>query len=308
MGSLLDVLIKEIGAWPENQDYFTCDPSGEIRASLDTEYDFYPKEPVNGSDRTEEYAGIGDDFPRVTKEMWQAERDRQKGGEWKRHRAGRNQPVAGDVLVEVKLRDGDIQQAKASAFLWNHSDCDVYANIMQYRIISQPQAEEVEVKKFCTGEKCSATAENIAHSQQCQLEHEMAYTGFKIEQIDGPIKWRDTVNELDAYIEEFTRERESLINRLALEGFSLLPAMTAVMGVADIDMNDWRNWKVGDTIRLIGHDWCDLSFNADYDIVKTGPDSFTIVDDEYDHRKMVADNDTIFEDGQIPDFEFVSRP
>lgn len=70
------------------------------------------------------------------------------------------------------------------------------------------------------------------------------------DQIDGPIKWRDTVNELDAYIEEFTRERESLINRLALEGFALIPAMTAVMGVAD-SIIPIEEWQIGDIVEVV---------------------------------------------------------
>lgn len=70
---------------------------------------------------------------------------------------------------------------------------------------------------------------------------------FKVDQIDGPIKWRDTVNELDAYIEKYTRERDALINRLALEGFALIPPVVSVVSeFAGVDMSDWRNWKVGD--------------------------------------------------------------
>ncbi len=69
----------------------------------------------------------------------------------------------------------------------------------------------------------------------------------KWDQVDGPLRWRDCVNELDAYIEEFTREREALINRLALEGFALLPAMTAVMGVAPFSL-PYAEWKIGDLV------------------------------------------------------------
>ena len=61
--------------------------------------------------------------------------------------------------------------------------------------------------------------------------------------------WRDTVNELDACIEEFTREREALINRLAEEGFALIPPVVSVVsGFSGVDMSDWRNWKAGDVV------------------------------------------------------------
>lgn len=162
----------------------------------------------------------------VTRAQWQAERDRQKGGEWKRHRAGRNQPVNAGVRVEVKLRCGDVQQGNAHEFIWLHSECDVAANIMQYRVISQLQAEELEVKDTTIG-TLSYKVE-IDTTEAAQAIDELA---AKWDQVDGPLLWRDTVNELDAYIEEFTREREALINRLAEEGFALLPAMHPAMGL-----------------------------------------------------------------------------
>ncbi|MNQ91920.1 hypothetical protein D3C85_1073210 [compost metagenome] len=208
----------------------------------------------------------------IKKSQWQAERDKQKGGEWKRHRGGKC-PVPAGTKASTRHRDGEVvdvhfqthQYGTHKAVMdcvWKHDGGK--DDIMAYKVISQPQAEEVEVDKFCMGYKCEATAKNIDHSKECLLEAEMSYTGFKIDQIDGPIKWRDTVNELDAYIEEFTRERESLINRLALEGFALLPAMTPVMGVADVDMGDWRNWQKGDIVEVILENDADLPVGRTY--------------------------------------------
>lgn len=74
------------------------------------------------------------------------ERDRQKGGEWKRHRGGaKPKSVSDSDMVEVRLRCGDTQTAYAGNFLWNYADCDHSVNITKYRVISQPQAEEVEL-------------------------------------------------------------------------------------------------------------------------------------------------------------------
>lgn len=188
----------------------------------------------------------------VTHDQWQAERDRQKGGEWKRHRAGRNQPVNAGVRVEVKLRCGDVQQGNAHEFIWLHSECDVAANIMQYRVISLPQAEEVEVDKFCMGENCNATAESIAHSHECEAEHEASYTGAW-DQMETPFKWRDEITELNAYIEKYTREREALIERLASEGFALIPPVVSVVsefsGAGMIFPID--EWQIGDIVQVV---------------------------------------------------------
>ena len=107
---------------------------------------------------------------------------------------------------------------------------------------------------------CAPEGEPVTELEwDIQFQQGIFHMEAKTDQIDSPIKWRDTVNELDAYIEEFTRERESLINRLALEGFALIPAMTAVMGVADVDMRDWRNWEIGDHLEIFdekeGHEF-----------------------------------------------------
>lgn len=186
------------------------------------------------------------------------ERDRQKGGEWKRHRGGKC-PVSENSVIDVKLDTGDTMKNEvAGNWAWSHQD--IYPRIMQYRVISQPQAEEVEVNVF-VGKDVKI---EYAYAQEgVEPEHlewktmgtakidsicDLGSTEAKTDQIDGPIKWRDTVTELNAYIEKFTRERDELINRLASEGFALIPAMTPVMGVADIDFSDWRNWKAGDIV------------------------------------------------------------
>jgi hypothetical protein len=238
----------------------------------------------------------------ITQDQWQAEREKQNDGEWKRHR-GNKLPIDGGLYIEAKLRCGDIQRGYAQDFIWPYAACDVEVNLMKYRVIGQTQAEEAEVNKFCTGEKCSATAENIVHSQQCQLEHEMAYTGFKIDQIDGPIKWRDTVIELDAYIEEFTRERESLINRLAEEGFALIPAMTAVMGVADVDMGDWRNWKAGDIVECLTDAYNGVYTKGfQYKVKAVNRTDFDVYDNHGENSTCSWDDD------DCEGLRFVSRP
>lgn len=184
----------------------------------------------------------------VTKSMWQAERDRQKGVEWKRHRAGRKQPVEGGVFVEYKLRGGVTGACPASRLAWSHMGDDT--DVMQYRAISQPQAEEVEVKDTTIG-TLSYKVE-IDTSAATQAIDDLA---AKWDQIETPFKWRDEVTELNAYIEKYTREREALIERLASEGFALIPAMTAVMGVADVDFSDWRNWRAGDIVECITNEY-----------------------------------------------------
>lgn len=305
---LVELLARHYDKWPEGIHQI-------CQSAHDTELYVEPNAGYDRQDHLVDWwaddAGL---LNYVDEAQWQAERDKQNGGEWKRHRGGK-QPVADDVRVEVKLRDGDIQEARARAFLWHHNQCDSYANIMQFRVISQPKAEEIpmiadgDTREYKGPFPCSPIGEAV-NSLEWDIEfpqgvfHMEAKTG----QIDGPILWRNTVNELDAYIEEFTRERESLINRLAEEGFALIPAITAVMGVADVDMGDWRNWKVGDKIRMTARDWCDLTKGAAYEIIDTGDDYITIIDDVDYRRSLEVDDETMFEHGRLMDFEFVSSP
>lgn len=70
----------------------------------------------------------------------------------------------------------------------------------------------------------------------------------QIEQIDGPIKWRDRIREIDKTVEALEEERAALAQQLEGEGFQLIAAKVK----PDDDMGDWRNWKVGDLIERVG--------------------------------------------------------
>jgi len=255
---LVELLAKELAEWPENVVVYFQWGNGEVFATskgFPTEYNdgiWY----VVGSDIEMAYNApmydkkldLADDHDtaNVNRAQWQAERDRQKGGEWKRHR-GNSQPVDEGTWVEVKLRCGDIQQGLANAFLWRHFDCDVAANIMKYRVISQPQAEEVEVKDTTIG-----TLSYKVEIDTTEASQAIDDLTAKWDQIETPFKWRDEVTELNAYIEKYTRERDAIIERLASEGFALIPPVVSVMSQFEgVDMGDWRNWEYDDVVECI---------------------------------------------------------
>lgn len=227
----------------------------------------------------------------VTESQWQAERDRQKGGEWKRHRGGK-QPVFGGK-VEVKFRDGDVEEWFSDSLDWNHNGKG--RDIMKYKIISQQQAEEVEVKDTTIG-----TMSYKAETDTTEANQAIDELASKWDQVDGPLRWRDCVNELDAYIEEFTRERDALIERLASEGFALIPAMTPVVGVADLDMSDWRNWKEGDLITFTQESEADFTKGKQYVFEPY---------ESQDHEISIVADDIGDPNGWKPEFfEWHSRP
>ncbi|MNU38993.1 hypothetical protein D3C71_276790 [compost metagenome] len=296
---LVELLAKEMDKWPEGCTCGYC-----VQANESTEVFF------GGPARSIFLSAMADDHEdaRVTTEQWQAERDRQKGGEWKRHRGGVQPVPDGDRYVEVKLRSGDIQQARADAFIWTHKQCDVSANIMQYRIISQPQSEEVDVSTFCKGENCNATAENIVHSLECEAEHEASHTGTWCQSL-GPLAWRDTIVHCQAIIEDCEREIAKNENLLALEGFALIPAMTPVAGVADVDMGDWRNWAKGDIVEVILPNDSGLSVGKQYTIQRVEDPEYifgipvNVIDEEGNDHWPEDDEG----EGRLV-FKFIRRP
>lgn len=134
---LVEILANELSEWPCDGPA-TQDPDKEIRFDRPG-FDFFANSLADDAG-----ADIGEGVE-VTREMWQAERNRQKGGEWKRHRGGKI-PVDAKAVVEVKLRDSTIETHRAECFEWQHDKTP--DDIMQYRIISQPQAEEPAVNVF----------------------------------------------------------------------------------------------------------------------------------------------------------------
>lgn len=285
---LVEILAKKLSEWPESAVCITQDSGGSIYGweQAGAEYRKYAWYSPDGEDfgmhdiEIEDHDESSDHKKSVVSQaQWQAERDRHKGGEWKRHRGGK-QPVADLDRVEYRLRGGETGECFGAALLWDHQKQD--DDVMSYRVISQPQAEEVEVNTFVGNDvqleyafsQDGVALENLDWRpiggkitsiegvdpeifgvvDESDIEPISTYKEFKVtgqwNQMETPLKWRDTVNELDAYIEEFTREREALINRLALEGFALLPAMTPVVGVAD-ELPTFRDWMVGDIVEVI---------------------------------------------------------
>lgn len=198
---------------------------------------------------------------KVTEKQWKAERDRQKGGEWKRHRGGK-MPVETGVRIEVKHRDGEVYEDEAGGTYsrdWSHTGAG--GDIMKYRVISPPQAEDgLELVQGAQDAVISCIAHNdgagnVTHGPIMMGDEVVGeaspewHQQAKWDQIETPFKWRDEVTELNAYIEKYTRERDALIERLASEGFALIPPVVSVVSeFSGVDMSDWRNWKAGDIV------------------------------------------------------------
>lgn len=83
-----------------------------------------------------------------------------------------------------------------------------------------------------------------------------------------PIHCRDRIKEIDSLVESLEEERVSLVQALKDERFVLISTALVVSTAPIEDMNDWRNWKAGDHLEIIGN-LSDYEFNTG-EIVKIG--------------------------------------
>lgn len=216
---LAQLLAKELKEWPEGVGKVMQDFDMEIRffdlaGDQMTLLDFYIDELA--SDACDEIIFSGGGVE-ITKSQWQAEREKMNKPKWIRHRGGKC-PVADDVKVLYRMRSGTItSRGEPSSILsWDHSKSG--ADIMAYRVIEETKDQETEEVKKTNFGTITYKLEIDATEATKEIDSLVAKWG----QIESPLKWRDEIIELEAYEEEFRREREKLIRKLESEGFKLL--------------------------------------------------------------------------------------
>lgn len=188
------------------------------------------------------------------------------GSKWIRHRGGK-MPVKKGVAIEVKHRDGDVYEDEAGGTFsrdWSHTGGG--GDIMQYRIIKQLKVEEVEHR----GPFPSAPIGDYANVIEYDIEFPSGVCSVeaKTYQIDGPIKWRDTIIHCQAIIEDCEREIQRNVDLLDAEGLMMQTDSKKAMQhyAPDVDMSDWRNWKIGDEVEVILDNDADLPVGSKYPI------------------------------------------
>lgn len=214
----------------------------------------------------------------VREEQWQSEREKMNKPKWIRHRGGKC-PVKAGTKVVTHYRDGvvsdwcmtrnqDTDEECLSA-IWSHFGGET--DIMAYYVeeTKDQEIEEVETIdtakapaiEFAFGDKDSdpkdldwkqlGTITSNLEIDATEAAKEIDSLVAKWGQIESPLKWRDEILELEAYEEEFRREREKLIRKLESEGFKLIDHIAPVYGGQVIDFSDWRNWQAGDIVECL---------------------------------------------------------
>ena len=295
---LVELLAKELKEWPEGVDVYAQDANGNI-------FPWVGIPSICGKEWGREYSSevarvhqgnswySGEDkepcedhvTANVTKSQWKAEREKMNEPKWIRHRGGKC-PVKAGTKVVTRYRDGvvsdwcmtrnqDTDEECLSA-IWSHSGGET--DIMAYYVEETKDQEIEEVKDTNIGTLSITLDANDVFKPMIASMKEMA---LEWGQIESPLKWRDEIIELEAYEEEFRREREKLIRKLESEGFKLIDHMAPVYGEALIDMSDWRNWQAGDIVECITvSDNGQFTFGARYAVKSVNRSSVHIVEDD----------------------------
>jgi len=224
---------------------------------------------------------------------------------WIRHRGGKC-PVEVGTLIDIRCRDGLVRNGvpcgkdftRTASMFWSHEGDG--AEVMAYRL--HKPAEQVEPNKV--GKltiEVTARTEGVREVIEDMQMH--------IDQIDGPIKWRDRITEIDAATNALTAERADLVQKLASEGFALIGLINDLLTEAaqkHEDMSDWRNWKVGDLLEMVkASEWEGMTNGKLYEFAS--PENgynFAVVDDGGELRSVcIGSNDYV-----TGDFKWHSRP
>ena len=254
----------------------------------------------------------------VREDQWYYEREKMNKPKWIRHRGGKC-PVADDVKVLYRMRSGTItSRGEPSSILsWDHSKSG--ADIMAYRVIEETKDQEVEevIPKHMAfgyaskeemvaqiGEECpfaqvaSAAEKTNFGTITYKLEIDATEATQRIDslvakwgQIVSPLKWRDEIIELEAYEEEFRREREKLIRKLESEGFKLIDPEAAPCLRDEWEDMDYESFCVGDTVVCINEKSDDtvaeLTIGREYRLILDNEGLYVIDDAGYAMRYCI---------------------
>ena len=256
---LVQLLAKELKEWPLGLDgdpsiFLTQEGDGWLRSWDDNgELSFNGHSwSMKGTIPCEDFGmleeNLASDLSKaiITKDQWQAEREKMNKPKWIRHRGGKC-PVADDVKVLYRMRSGTItSRGEPSSILsWDHSKSG--ADIMAYRVIEETKDQEIEEVKKTNFGTITYKLEIDATEATQEIDSLVAKWG----QIESPLKWRDEIIELEAYEEEFRREREKLIRKLESEGFNLIDHAPAKCLLDEWEAMDYESFCVGDTVVCI---------------------------------------------------------
>lgn len=291
---LVEILAREMTEWPDSgTDIVGQAADGTLHLNESTK---------QNRGFTEQAYTIAEDWSQsdVTREMWQAEREKLKPKKasadgWIRHRGGKC-PVDGNTVVDIRCRNGRVHEGEpAYQFIWKHSN-DI-GDAIAYRIHKPTEQKAPEIKVTHIENEAG-----VIHAESVSSSCGPITLDWQEAQDSGPLQWRDRILEIDRTVEALEEERVSLIQRLEGEGFKLLDQVNAKIAEAKQaheDMSDCRNWKAGDVVECIKDPHTNgIKKGGLYSLTYVNSSCIGFLDDDQYHRDR----------GDTENFKFHHRP
>ena len=244
---LVELLAKELKEWPEGVTHLTQSEVGNeiynaLEGNSEGALDFLDHRFDTSSRHSER------PYPIVSRDQWQAEREKMNKPKWIRHRGGKC-PVSDGVDVTYRLRGGYVGTVKSERLMWDHQKDE--SDLMAYYVEETKDQEVEEVKKTNFG-TITYKLEIDATEATKEIDSLVAKWG----QIESPLKWRDAIIHCQAIIEDCEREIERNVSLLDAEGLMMQKDSKKAMQhyAPDVDMSDWRNWQAGDVIEIVANE------------------------------------------------------
>lgn len=150
---------------------------------------------------------------------------------WIRNRGRRTLPYPEGTLIEVRRRSGKRDIVKCG-------DASCSAGLLHW---------------YWTGTNVQGLRDIVAY-RKCEHDQTPAAPAAPV---FNPIDARDRVLEIDALVGTLAAERAQLVGALLAEGFTLVERVTLAADVTGKDMDDWRNWRVGDLVTVVSEEEAD---------------------------------------------------
>lgn len=252
---LVELLAREMSEWPEKASHAVQHEDGDVgftydgKPGRDKDHSDWSINALTASEKAYWLIGVATSASKtasdhataiVTRADWEKEKMKQaapkKNAEgWIRHRGGKC-PVEDGVKVDYRMRSGDVDSfgRKSDTLYWDHDNEG--GDIMAYRL--HKPAEQVEA--------CS--------KPELQIRLPDGYGEIIGCSVEGLLKWRDRIAEIDLEVQARTVERAELVQKLASEGFALIGRINELLTDAaqkHEDMSDPKNWRNGDIVECI---------------------------------------------------------
>lgn len=203
---------------------------------------------------------------------------------WIRWKGGKC-PVEKGTLVDVRKRSGNIftglralESIDAWHTQWNHNSCaKLQGEIMAYRLHKPEELRQTE-------------------ADPCVVEAKQAPKFDPVALRDEAEAMRDAIRHCESCIGNHKARIAEIEKQLAEEGFALVEKPAEKQALPDMD--DPKNWRVGDWFTCISDGWSSFDKGGKYQMIEIDRDGDPVLKGKYEGVPITL----------VSNFKFHSRP